>query len=1681
MSTPFIRGFQLDSSAIGDAAKSVNLYRGDVNLPLKLVHLAGPHGLDLALSAYYSSNVLQQFDTWNRQAPTSLLGLGWSCPFDLITFSGGGTASWLEGSYTLNLGGNAHPLTLVSSSGNTLRFCDALNPLWSITYSPDDEKWTIVRDDGMTLVFGDSASSGNTVQWGVRWGNWAGSSSSTQGNPQQFGLAWNLSTVSTPWENQLTYAYTEFADDSPTVTTVNGTPLTYTRACYLSLITDGYNRTVRFTYGEKDALEYQAPHTINGSAPSSAYQDRYETRYLSQIDVCPPGSDGSVVYYSLLFGFEVKDLGATPSGEDPTTDCCKRYLTSVTQQREGVNVVPAMWFTYNLEEGSTGVGRLTKVTYPAGGEVTWTYQDVPLADPAAKQNIFNLTYEAKRPSSSDYNGAYTDAYPRLWFGGDYVIVGWYAAQHQRLLLQVYSYGGRWSDPWAQEILNVNPATTKSNPTPADQLDAIQLALGSDFFALYFHNAGDSDDTLYVYQNEEYQFGQWAQSTYALTNIPNNVPLEETVLVAGQDIAAIHVGGTNYLLRLLYNRVTKSWSQDTATGQAGETKMALTAQHNTLAVAFFSGTSQEVTSAAVIYYLDADFAWQASQTTFQPQFLTWDSSYASSYWQLGQGFAAGTYRIDANSAQIHCIWWERNFTGFSQQVLSNDSTGAPESVVVGSTLLNGAMFWRFDGNLWQSSSFSVDPDTDYVSLTDDTVLRATRSGGAYTSIQGQSFNAVDEQWKPFDVSGKPLASDYPIGPVFAGDFLTLGATVYYRTETSVVGGWQQVANNNPLPKAAGSTLANLGPIFLTYQNYDNREGGISPDEYTSYVAVLKNGDVLSINDQDPFTEQRIQTEDSNVLLCGGTAFATYPSGESNFGEVGTFTLHRILNYAISDQTDCVVAQLTISTGDQTLITTYDYTEAAKTAVFDPSGQVAQYPQVTSTRMSAVDGKTQLGQSQYHYFNGLSGNQDPTMNESADLNAYYSLANGYMHTVTEYDSNGNIVGLTTNTWGAVIYTTEANGGFCPIVQTATLKSKTVERQFPGLAVMPLDGSTSPGTTATLAYTQAFHYDEKTAYVSSNNLTQYDSQGVQDTRTVSYLYAWTKYVGMHTSRQLKPIVKILTTNNSGPIQACIVTYSNAWGTGIPAVWDQSDAYFWSGAGSTDFDYANPENNAQWAHQGSFSARNANGFLVHGEDALGVTSTTLYDAQGLWPIAKLANTINAAFTGFQTYENVSDWTFSGTGAGIEAGDAHSGSRCAHLPAGATLTNAALKADGGTYVFSCWVKGATTAAWMIKTGGGSTTLPVPQGDTWQYVFKHVETGTSTSAVTATLTNSGNGLLLVDDIRFTPLVCRFFAKVYDETTHYEVARLGANGETQRTFYDNRLRTVGSTGPDENVRAVRSRYYTASGLAMFEANDPDPNSLLTIAPRDGGPWDDFRDGAGWQTRWTGSASAWTVVNQALTHQGTSEDTVTLNGSDDYKSYGVQVTVAQQQGQGLTGMLGLTVGSDLTVRWNPSGSQWELLIDGAVKDQASGTADGVMHWLLIAGAHGIVFCVNDKPILSYAAASSATAIEGQLAFFATDAGVGFSQVLVFKEPLVGMTYTDGTNRSVQEQMLADNQIFARQRVFDELGRAAIQTKVGLYDETVLGYQPSFVTVVRFRYGSDDRRCRRLLRGAGWAIER
>jgi hypothetical protein len=75
---PTVKTFALEPDITGAASNSVNLFTGDVALPLNLVSLPGQNGLDVNVSISYSSNVQDIVDTWNLEAPAGILGLGWS-------------------------------------------------------------------------------------------------------------------------------------------------------------------------------------------------------------------------------------------------------------------------------------------------------------------------------------------------------------------------------------------------------------------------------------------------------------------------------------------------------------------------------------------------------------------------------------------------------------------------------------------------------------------------------------------------------------------------------------------------------------------------------------------------------------------------------------------------------------------------------------------------------------------------------------------------------------------------------------------------------------------------------------------------------------------------------------------------------------------------------------------------------------------------------------------------------------------------------------------------------------------------------------------------------------------------------------------------------------------------------------------------------------------------------------------------------------------------------------------------------------------------------------------------------------------------------------------------------------------------------------------------------------------
>ncbi|MFL6276212.1 MAG: hypothetical protein ACJ74G_13570, partial [Blastocatellia bacterium] len=127
--TPAIRPSQFESSSISALQNSVNMFRGDVNFQKPLFSLAGkPNDSSLAVqvNVMCESNVNQDVTTWNLQAPTGVLGLGWSLVGSRISAKSTGAVSAASVQYEYQSGGSSN--ALIASDGPWVRayFDDSL-------------------------------------------------------------------------------------------------------------------------------------------------------------------------------------------------------------------------------------------------------------------------------------------------------------------------------------------------------------------------------------------------------------------------------------------------------------------------------------------------------------------------------------------------------------------------------------------------------------------------------------------------------------------------------------------------------------------------------------------------------------------------------------------------------------------------------------------------------------------------------------------------------------------------------------------------------------------------------------------------------------------------------------------------------------------------------------------------------------------------------------------------------------------------------------------------------------------------------------------------------------------------------------------------------------------------------------------------------------------------------------------------------------------------------------------------------------------------------------------------------------------------------------------------------------------------------------------------------------------
>ncbi|MEB3311169.1 MAG: RHS repeat-associated core domain-containing protein [Snowella sp.] len=1666
-SIPAIRSFQFDSQALGKIKDSINLFRGDVNLPLNLVSLTGRNGLDVKVAIIYGSNVQNSINTWNLEAPTGVLGLGWSLGFDRIV-ADNNTISPSERRFYLMAGGSMNPLIRIGTASDGAYLYETQNyQFWRIAYYPDQERWEVTQETGITSIYGDKSSDRATVQWGVKWGNWIGSSASPLGQ-EQYAVAWNLSETVDTWDNRVVF---EYVSDNQTVGN-NG--LAYTRAAYLAKVTDEFGRTIHFSYADKygpnnpdihGAIEYQLPHSAMGA---NAYQDRYETKYLDTIEVNSPTAER---LFAVKFAYQLKNVSDTGNTSAVYSYLWKRYLVGIKFINVDNQSLPGIDLDYDGKADSTTPhpGTLKSITYPEGGKATYSYQKVQLTNA-----VKSLRINSPRPGST----------PRIWHGAGYTVVAWYEANSGNLQLSTYSWNGRWLE------------SDRVYFTAKFDLNTLTIIPQQDWLALSFQNQDSHRQELYLFRKNSLQFGQW------------ETPVQKSLSLTSDTTATVLTSGDNFILA--YNPTFSDrpchgyywdWKQQQwadvllpSLAITPNTQVALTSKNNFYLICAYDKEAK-LGSFQLVYQDDLG-QWQTGYT-WTNNFEVYQPSDASEnvpfYWSLGDTFAILTYVKSSSSnpdqltSEIRLFQWDAHYNilnpssplvkQYTSPIVDKNSgqdndkklqfpilASLVQNSMVGNSqhlLRYGSGGSSYNPTNWLEKIFDTsDTGADYqFGYGSDFAIMSAQSGNN-TVNQLLQYDPTQNRWK--DAITLQAKGHYPRGN---GSYFNIDNAVY---SFSTDGSWLLLGN---LPGTLNpKTVKNYAPTYIAYEDTTGKN--------TTIVAIknnqLQTTEVTNLYGERIYVEPDPKTQ-LELNLAGANTLVTYPADQT-FDQTNSITLYSLADGKFTGIVeDFQVNYIEIEDGISEDVPFYQfYRYDLSNAIYDGNSGVAQYSKVTAfpgCKQEPI--KAPYGRTEYYYSNGLS-QQAGVFYPIGTVYNYVKILNGMLLCQKDYDADGKEVASSLNYWKVFQSRNQLGSDqVIPLYGVYTRLEKTVKTQ-----------DTLPQITEN-------RYDRSTGLITETKNYSYDSKGQQTVNIQSTLYAWQVDAyrqAMVAKNLLSAIVQITNQYNKTVTFSYVTTWKN-WGNENQWKWAAHQNYrLQQGTDQPTFNFSNPDPTT-WLKLSEIQAVTPNqNQIIEQTDVLGRYQAALYDQGGNIAIATFSNASlqQVSYYGFESYEDPQGWLLSNgqtlatdtenTTSNLPyrfSGDAHTGDYCLKLPPSPEIgLQKTLSLPGGDrhdrYILSCWLKTETgfgqdtgSATWQIQftqqgqAVGQPVTVEIPESLQWYYLWQVIDLTQLTFKrefpleVSLLVTNQkATKYCLVDNLRFSPFLCDFTANVYREKDWLVTATLDKNGETMRQLYDDYSQPLANIGPAENVTALSTRYFSRGGN-NDRFNLADPNHNLAIAVKGGGFYQTFTDNQ-WQDRWqTDNPDQWLIQNKALVYQGKQTGQITLQESKTDSDYGVMVKITPPAT--MTQAVGIRIGN-LTVQWSPQAGQWQLLVSGNPTPVSTLSQETLptTEWLAVVIEKGLLFYVGGRPIFSYLASQIIT---GPLTLFTGDA-VQFQNLVVFHEPQLSLTYQDGSGRTRQTQTLAGNHLLVSESCYDAIGRLAIKTKPARYRDTLFGYQSDFV---------------------------
>ncbi|RYC41718.1 hypothetical protein CTN06_08940 [Pectobacterium zantedeschiae] len=1744
--TPQIRPDQFYKNINNIFKDSVNLFRGDINLPLELVSLKGRNKLDVKVTASYGSNIKNEIHQSNVSAPTSILGLGWKLPFERIEVEIRGNASLSDNTYQIYINNSVTELirtknewrraTLSNNSIDTLnkgkidsaiqsQFIDSgiaidinasvntveKNQEWKITdshnqriftvnnrdsylsvlsggfafecfqydfskilYYPEFERWEIVKDDGTSYFYGGITSSQHAIQWKVRWGNWSGQSALTHAGDKtrlqsRFASAWNLERIESLWGDTIAFSYNVVEQQ------VGNNGLSFTKACYLSTITDMFNRTINFNYKEKQydihspsgPREYLSPHwhapytQIPDNQPSP-YQDKYETRYLDNIVVNNPQGDP---LYTVQLGYDISsNFSHYAKNDNLYGDTVKRTLTSIRRTYATSCSLPDLQLSY-WATGSVNAGALSRAITPDGADISYRYkqQTLPLCD--RQQQITSPWPRAAKP--------------RVWFGADYVVSLWLNESTDQIHVTFYTWLGRWHQ-WTptQQIIKA-----------AFDINSVNVVTSADFACLTYSSPQNKKSGVHVYHKDNRKWGEWLETT------PISEKTAHLQLAAGDNFFVTCDKDNRKLQRYTWNNFSKLWiieerSSDLAANKPNN-KPYITATNKYYAILDYapeSGGAHNNTFA--LYYQDGNDRWLAGAST-ELTFTIGGSNPENSFgFASSASFVALTYITQEASLSvdytIKVLEWDADFSSLkSVDFPCRLPKSHPSKVITipfiakfinNSMIASGPHLLRYNGTSWlfnKSLNFRdtcSDQDINWYAYgTDYAIAVSNRESAVQAKIIGYDPTTQMTRWDNsatdlYSKDGPTSARKIHFFPTAGADIATMGNRIYQRGSRC---NWQDaVSHYQEVPYEIDSTtMINQGPRFISYLNL----AGTAVKDTTVWPFLnqdLANKDVIV---QRYFTQinadGQIKTNINGQYPAGLSTFVTYLPLEKSFDNAETLTLNRYLDNTLQGTlVDYCVDTVSINDGYTTSTTAYVFD--IETATCDPTGAVFKYYKSTYYPGTATLAAPLFGYTENNYFNGLTRKHQKVSAADQDDSG---LLDGQLIEQKTFDSTHTL--LVHEQKHIKVFT--------------TLTVEGMQRDlFGGYIRCTTDTSIHDGLLTTTNYI----YDSQFGKLVQETFDNVTRDGVVEMLTKHYGYAYQAYPWFLFKHVIDaPFTRFdsvtLPANSgkkeviSGSLQQYVPQLRQypASGSPAPTVWATSHAYILQQA----IDDTTPENphlitgnpGASWLMVNGILHRGFYGAITCSSEATEQIESTLWDKNEILPIAtftsKDKNTCD--FVGFEPYEAYPlNWQLS-SGKGTMAdylisGDACTGTCSFKLVAKHALSRTMPLQQSQTVIIAGWVKaekGFLTNAGNVylETRSGTderkkvAIIPTDEAKWvyWQAVIDYRGEGTSLPLTIAFTNEKSSTYLQINNISITPLTSNMEAKFYDPIYWDETAILGNNADITRYGYDPLRQKFTEVGPQENSKKGSVSYATRSGnnAQPFVYSKNDPSSSCDIMAAEGGLYETFMHGEQTWDRWLRDvAGAWQRNNGQLCHTGQSVNTISWRPTQQHGRYAVGVTLSSHAPQNVA--FGIAIGNRLNAKWQSS-TGWTLELDGTTHKNSKINGQ-VPATILLIPVQGAVLLLADGRLVF--AIKTSTPISGEC-IFSAQGELQFANPVTYRSPQISMVYKNANRQEMQYQVLNDTQCLVKAKCYDTLGNCIAETKIATFNDTLFGYRPEFVS--------------------------